>query len=373
MSDTAARGSSHTTNALETVRFLGMGLDAVELRRLTLPMTAPFRTSQLDLTERDVLLVRVVIDGVDGWGECAALPEAGYDDVDVDTATAALRADLDHAPPVATAAVTTATFDARLRAEGRSLADWLGAGRRSVPAGVAVGFMPSLEELLDEVARHVETGYRRVKLKIGPGRDVELVRAVRAEFGESIALQVDANGAYRLEDAPALAALDEFDLLLIEQPLPRDDLAGHAELVDLINTPVCLDESIRSLADATRAIELGACSVICVKPGPLGGLDVARAVHDACVAAGVGAWCGGMLETGVGRAALLALAALPGFTLPGDLSATGRWYVDDLAPPVDLVGGELAVPTGPGIGGEPDPVALRRYTTWAETLRPGRP
>ena len=345
-----------------------MGLEAVELRRLTLPMAAPFRTTQLDLTERDVLLVRVVVDGSDGWAECAALPDAAYDGIDVDAATVALLADLDHAPPVAAAAVATATLDAKLRSEGRSRADWLGAERPSVPAGVAVGFMPSIDELLDEVARHVEAGYRRVKLKIGPGRDIELVRAVRTHFGESLALQVDANGAYRLDDAPALAALDDFDLLLIEQPLPRDDLLGHAELVDLISTPVCLDESIRSVADVERAIEVGACSVVCVKPGPLGGLAVARAVHDRCVAAGIDAWCGGMLETGIGRAALLALAALPGFTLAGDLSATGRWYVDDLTPPVELVDGELSVPTGPGIGVEPDPAALRRYTTWTETV-----
>ena len=332
-------------------------------------MTGGFRTAKFDLVERDVLLVRVVVDGVDGWAECAALPDAGYDGIDVDGAVAALRSDPRGGPPVAAAAVATAMLDARLRTEGRSLADWLGAERTMVPAGVAVGFFPSIGELVTEVRRQVAAGYRRVKVKIGPGHDVEVARAVRAEVGPDIVVQVDANGAYTLDDAGVLAQLDDLDLLLVEQPLPRHDLEGHAALSRRIITPVCLDESIRSLADARRAIDLGACSVICVKPGPLGGIEVAKAVHDLCVEAHIDAWCGGMLETGVGRAALLALAALPGFTLPGDLSATGRWYDDDLTGRVSLIGGQLRVPTGPGIGGEPDPASLEQFTTWTETVQ----
>jgi O-succinylbenzoate synthase len=268
---------------------------------------------------------------------------------------------------MAKAALEMAVLDAELRASGISLAQRLGAVRTSVESGVAVGIADSVAALLDEVGVYLDTGYRRVKLKIRPGWDVEPIAAIRQHFGD-VALQVDANGAYTLADATSLGALDPFDLLLIEQPLADDDLAGHAGLARLIETPICLDESITSARVAREAIELGACSVVCIKPGRVGGYLEAARVHDVCRDHDVAAWCGGMLETGLGRAANLALAALPGFTLPGDLSASDRYYARDLTAPFVLVDGHLPVPSAPGIGIAPDPDSLRDFTTSIEVL-----
>ncbi|MEY2470156.1 MAG: o-succinylbenzoate synthase, partial [Actinomycetota bacterium] len=196
-----------------------------------------------------------------------------------------------------------------------------------------------------------------------PGWDIEPVRAVRERFGDEILLQVDANTAYTLADARLLAKLDPFDLLLIEQPLPEDDMLGHADLAKLIATPICLDESIESVGDAIAAIRLGAAAIINVKPGRVGGYLEAKRIHDVCVAQGVPVWCGGMLETGIGRAANVALASLPGFTLPGDTSGSDRYFHRDLTPPFELVDGQLTVPTGPGIGVDPIADVLDEFTT----------
>jgi O-succinylbenzoate synthase len=230
--------------------------------------------------------------------------------------------------------------------------------------------MDTVAALLDAVGGYLEEGYRRIKLKIEPGWDVEPVQAVRERFGDEVLLQVDANTAYTLADARHLARLDPFDLLLIEQPLPEDDLRGHAELAKVVNTPICLDESIESARDAADAIAMGACSVVNVKPGRVGGYLEARRVHDVCAAHGVPVWCGGMLETGIGRAANVALAALPNFTLPGDTSASDRYYRQDLTPPFRLVDGRLLVPTGPGLGVSPLPEVLEELTVSVVTLRP---
>ena len=218
--------------------------------------------------------------------------------------------------------------------------------------GVAVGIVSSLGELLETVDEYLQDGYRRVKLKIEPGWDIEPVRAVRERFGNNLMLQVDANGSYGRSDAEHLARLDAFSLLLIEQPLHEDDLIGHAQLAARLTTPVCLDESIVSAESAATAIALGACSIVNIKAGRVGGYLEARAVHDLCVANGVPAWCGGMLETGLGRAANIALASLPGFTLPGDISASDRYFSEDITPPFVLDEGTLTVPTGPGLGVE---------------------
>jgi O-succinylbenzoate synthase len=217
------------------------------------------------------------------------------------------------------------------------------------------------------VGEYLDQGYVRSKLKIEPGWDVEPVRAVRERFGD-VLLQVDANTAYTLADARHLARLDPFDLLLIEQPLPEDDVLGHAALARQITTPVCLDESITSARAAAEAITLGACSIVNVKPGRVGGYLEARRIHDVCTAHGVPVWCGGMLETGIGRAANVALAALPGFTLPGDTSASDRYYRTDVTDPFVLEEGHLGVPTGPGIGVAPLPEVLEEVTTWREWL-----
>ena len=329
-----------------------MRAEAVELRRVRLPLAEPFRASWGTQHDRDVLLVRALADGAEGWAECAAMNEPRYSPEWVDGAHALLRA---HAGsiesvvgnPMAKAALRDALLDLDLRAAGTSLAAHVGAVRTEVDAGVAVGTADSVAELLDTVARRVDEGYRRVKLKIAPGWDVEPVRAVRERFPD-LPLQVDANGAYRVDDAAHLVALDDLDLLLVEQPLPDDDLLGHATLAQVLRTPICLDEAITSVRAAKQAITLGACSVVNLKPGRVGGVEEARRIHDVCVDAAVAVWVGGMLATGIGRAVDLALAALPGCTLPGDLSPTGRWFADDLlTEPVAMVDGRLPVPQSP--------------------------
>lgn len=366
-----------------------MKLTGVELRRIAMPLVAPFRTSFGTQTSRDVLLVRAVSDEAEGWGECVAMSDPLYSSEYVDAAADVLRRFLvprvvaggsltavDVAPrlaPVkghrmAKAALETAVLDAELRAAGRSFGRELGAVHERVPCGVSVGIMDSVPELLDAVGGYLDEGYVRIKLKIEPGWDVEPVRAVRERFGDDVLLQVDANTAYTLADAQHLARLDPFDLLLIEQPLDEEDVLGHADLARQLRTPVCLDESIESARDAAAAIRLGACSIVNVKPGRVGGYLEARRIHDVCAAAGVPVWCGGMLETGLGRAANVALAALPGFTLPGDTSASGRYYATDLTEPFVLADGHLAVPTGPGLGVAPVPERLEELTTSSEWL-----
>jgi len=366
-----------------------MRIEAVELVRLQLPFVSPFRTSFGVQTGRDVVLVRVVGDGVEGWGENVAGEEPLYSAEFVEASILALRHHLvprllaagDVTPfdvarvlaPVrgwemAKAAVETAVLDAELRRQQVSLADWLGGARRRIPVGVSVGLHDHIDQTVTAVARYLEQGYVRIKLKIEPGCDVDLVRAVRAAIGPDVMLQVDANAAYTLADARHLARLDVFDLLLIEQPLAEHDLRQHAQLAQMLRTPVCLDESITSVQVAADALALGACSVINIKPGRVGGLLEARRIHDLCQANGVPVWCGGMLETGVGRAANLALASLPGFTLPPDLSASSRYFAHDITRPFELVDGCLEVPTGPGVGVVPDPQALRDLDTTVERL-----
>ena len=370
-----------------------MKLTGVELRRIQLPLVAPFRTSFGTQLTRDVLLLRAVFataDGeAEGWGECVAMSDPLYSAEYVDGAADVLRRfliprlaaapDLDAvavAPALAPVkghwmaktALEMAVLDAELRASGRSFARELGAVRDRVPCGVSVGIMNSVGELLDTVAGYLDAGYMRIKLKIEPGWDIEPVRAVRDRFGDDLLLQVDANTAYTLADARHLAGLDEFGLLLIEQPLEEDDVLGHAELAKVISTPVCLDESITSARTAAAAITLGACAIINIKPGRVGGYLEARRIHDVCAAHGVPVWCGGMLETGLGRAANVALAALPGFTLPGDTSASDRYYRTDITPPFVLSGGYLAVPDGPGLGVAPLPGELAAVTTGTEWL-----
>jgi O-succinylbenzoate synthase len=269
--------------------------------------------------------------------------------------------------PMAAAALETAILDAELRADGTSLAAYLGATRSRVPAGVAIGIVEPLGALLDAVDAFVAQGYGRVKLKVEPGRDVGVVQAVRARFPD-LPLQVDANGAYTPGEFDALVALDAFDLVLVEQPFGATELAAHAELARRSHTPVCLDESIGSAADAAHAIAIGACSIVNVKAPRVGGYLEAKRVHDVCRAAGVPVWCGGMLETGLGRAGNVALAALDGFTLTGDLSASDRYYRRDLTEPFVLDDGHLTVPQAPGVGGPPLPDVLAAVTTSVETV-----
>ncbi len=364
-----------------------MKIEEVELRRVRLQLVAPFQTSFGTETEREVLLVRVSGPDTEGWGECAALSDPVYSPEYVEGAVHVIVHHLlprlgaagDPAAhlvagtlagvkghPMAKAALEMAILDAELRAAGTSFASYLGAVRERVPSGVSVGVIGSVNRLLEAVGAYLAQGYLRIKLKIEPGWDVVPVRAVRERFGDELALQVDANTAYTLADARQLAQLDPFGLLLIEQPLPEDDLAGHAQLARRIRTPICLDESITSARSAANAISRGACSIVNVKAGRVGGYLEARRVHDVCAAHGIPVWCGGMLETGLGRAANLALAALPNFTLPGDNSASDRYWRNDITAPFHLEDGHLAVPSGPGLGVAPDAGALAEATIWCD-------
>ncbi|WP_435156032.1 o-succinylbenzoate synthase [Amycolatopsis sacchari] len=366
-----------------------MKLTGLELRRIAMPLVAPFRTSFGTQTTRDILLLRAVTDDAEGWGECVTLPDPVYSSEYVDAAADVLRRFLVPALAaherlaahlvgpalahfkghrMAKAALEMAVLDAELRASGRTLARELGAVRDRVPCGVSVGIMGSVGELLDAVGGYLDEGYVRIKLKIEPGWDVEPVRAVRERFGDDVLLQVDANTAYTLADARHLARLDPFGLLLIEQPLPEEDVLAHAELAKTVRTPICLDESITSAKSAADAIRLGACQVVNIKPGRVGGYLEARRIADVCAAHDVPVWCGGMLESGLGRAANVALAALPGFTLPGDTSASGRYYRTDITAPFVLEDGHLSVPTAPGIGVDPIPEVLDEVTTSTEWL-----
>ena len=367
-----------------------MKIEAVELRRISIPMISPFRVSFGVEHQRDILLVHVVGTETEGWGECVAMSRPLYSAEYTDGAEDVMRRHLLprlfetgdvtadqvaeilrplHGHPMAKAALEMAILDAELRAAGVSLADHLGAVRTEVDCGVSVGIHEDPAELVEVVDGYLAEGYRRIKLKIEPGHDVESVRAVRERF-PAILLQVDANTAYTLGDAPQLAKLDEFDLLLIEQPLAEDDVRGHAELARLLRTPICLDESITSSRSAEDAIALGACRVVNIKAGRVGGYLQARRVHDVCEARGVPVWCGGMLETGLGRAANVALAALPNFTLPGDTSASGRYYAQDITEPFVLRDGRLDVPQGPGLGVTPIPEIVDGLTTSLTTERP---
>jgi O-succinylbenzoate synthase len=365
-------------------------LEAIELRRIHMPLRGPFRTSFGVMSERDILLVRATTPDAEGWGECVADTTPLYSSEYVDGAQEVIRrfllpmlfrAGVETAEAVASilepvnghrmakAAVETALLDAELRARGESLAEHLGATKGRVECGVSVGIASSIAETLDQVDGYLAQGYRRIKLKIQPGWDIEPVRAVRERFGD-ILLQVDANAAYGLQDGKHLAQLDAFDLLLIEQPLPEEQVREHAELAKVVRTPICLDESIITARAAADAIEIGACSIINIKPGRMGGYLEARRAHDVCRARGVPVWCGGMLECGLGRAANIALAALPNFTLPGDTSASDRYFARDVTEPFVLDDGYLHVPAGPGIGVSPLPELLEEFTTSVETLGP---
>ncbi len=359
----------------------GITIDAVELRRIELPLVTPFQTSFGTWTFRDILLVRVMATGpggaVEGWGECVAGTQPLYSSEYTEACENVSR---DHLLPrlfaasvrhgadvagafddvqghrMAKAAIEASVLDAELRAARVSLAEHLGATVDRVPVGVSIGILPTIADLVATAGRHLDEGYARIKIKIKPGWDVEPVRALRAAHGNDFGLQVDANAAYSPTDIAPLAALDDFGLLLIEQPYPEELLVDNVDLIAAIDTPVCLDESIVSEAVAVDAIRLGATSIINIKPGRVGGHLAGKAIHDHCLDAGVPVWHGGMLETGIGRAPNLALAALPGFTLPGDISAADRYWHRDIvsAPAVLETDGTVRVPDGPGIGVETD-------------------
>ncbi|MEL6892945.1 MAG: o-succinylbenzoate synthase [Actinomycetota bacterium] len=367
-----------------------MEIERVALRRIAMPLVTPFRTSFGVERERDILLVEVHAraahgEPVTGWGECVALAEPTYSPEYVDGADHVMRhhllpavfdgspleaADVArrlghlHGHPMAKGSIEMAVLDAQLRAADRSFASWIGATVDRIPSGVSVGIHDEIADLLHTVQGYVDEGYVRIKLKIEPGRDIDHVGAVRELIGPDVPLQVDANTAYRRTDGRHLARLDPFEMLLIEQPLAEEDVLGHARLADELETPICLDESLVSLATTADAIELGACEIANIKPGRVGGYLEAVRIHDLCLSKGIPVWCGGMLETGIGRAANAALAALPGFTLPGDISASTRFYAQDIVvEPITITDGHVAVPSGAGFGFDIDRTVLDAVTT----------
>jgi O-succinylbenzoate synthase len=349
-----------------------MRVEAIELREIHMRYRAPFETSFGREDVKACLLVRVITDGLEGWGEVPAGRAPLYNEETDDTAWIVLEQFL--IPPLlgrdapapeafardvahirrhhmAKAGLEAALWDLEAQRRQQPLSKTLGGTRETIDVGVSQGIEPTVEVLLDRVGGYLEQGYRRIKIKIKPGWDIEPVRRIRERFG-SILFQVDANSAYELEDAPVFKALDAFGLLLIEQPLPEDDMVDHAALQAQLATPICLDESIVHARAARAALQLGACRIINIKQARIGGLSAAVAIHDLCQARGVPVWCGGMLETGIGRAANMALCSLPNFTLPADLSASDRYFEEDLIePPVRLnPDGTITVPTGIGLG-----------------------
>ena len=366
-----------------------MKLQEIELSTIHLPLVRPFRTSFGTQTSREVLMVKVTNEnGTVGWAECVAMSEPLYSpeyvagcldlmkrflipalrdksSITAEDVPIVLKPFL--AGQMAKAALETAILDAQLRDQKISLAKYLGATKSKVECGVSVGIANNLEALVEEVKSYVDAGYRRIKLKIEPGWDYEAVKTIRNLYPD-IPLQVDANQAYSRDDGKLLAKLDEFNLLLIEQPLDEHDILGHALLAKEVKTPICLDESIISLQAAEDSLALKATTIINIKPGRVGGYIESKKIHDLCVKNNIPVWCGGMLETGIGRAANLALAALPGFTLPGDTSASARYFMQDITTPFVMDDGYLTVPTGPGIGVEPDLDFLKEITKSKEIV-----
>jgi O-succinylbenzoate synthase len=352
-----------------------MKIERAELREIPLRLREYFEISSGGKQDRRILLLVLHGEGVEGWGECVVGEDPGYSYETTDTAWHLLTDFIlprvvgrqasgpeDILSPVswirghrmAKAAVEMAAWDMAARTDGVSLSEKLGGTRSRVPVGVSVGIQASDEALHDKVAGYVEDGYARIKIKIKPGRDVEMLGGVRAKFPD-VPIMADANSAYRLADAARLCELDALGLMMIEQPLAHDDFLEHARLQALLDTPICLDESIESEGDLELALELGSCRVVNIKPGRVGGHGTSLRLHDAMREKGLPVWCGGMLESGIGRAHNVALASLEGFTLPGDISASRRyWERDIVLPEFEVEDGHMRVPSGPGIGVEPD-------------------
>ena len=368
-----------------------MRIDAIFLRELRLPLVKPFQTSFGTTTERRILLVELRAEGLTGWGECVAGEHPFFSDETVDTAWLVINQEL--APALAAsdpehggkcpgifkqvrghrmakAALENAVWDLEAQMKRISLASLLGGTRETIDCGVSIGIQPSLDQQLAEVEKEVNAGYQRIKLKIKPGWDVKVLEAVRNRWPE-IQLSVDANSAYRLNDADHIVSWDEFNLLMIEQPLWADDFYFHSMLQKRLETPICLDESIRNRRDALAAIEMESCRIINIKCGRVGGFSEAIAVHNAAQERGVPVWCGGMLETGIGRAHNIALSSLDNFTLPGDVSASKRYWKEDIIEPEVVVSktGEIAVPETPGRGYEVRVDLVEKLTVRKEQIR----
>ncbi len=360
-----------------------MKIERAELREIPLRLKEYFEISSGGKQDRRILLLTLRGEGLEGWGECVVGEDPGYSYETTETAWHMLtdfilprivgrdaRDPEDVLAPVswirghrmAKASVEMAAWDLAARMDGVSLSRKLGGTKRSVPVGVSIGLQKSDDLLHDKIARYVAEGYARIKIKIKPGRDIEMLAGVRERFPD-LPMMADANSAYTIADAARLRELDALKLMMIEQPLFYDDFLEHARLQALLETPVCMDESIESVGDLDLALELGSCRIVNIKPGRVGGHASSRRIHDKMKAVGLPVWCGGMLESGVGRAHNVALASLEGFTLPGDISASRRYWERDIVDPeFEMADGEMRVPDGVGIGVEPDVERIEALT-----------
>jgi o-succinylbenzoate synthase len=379
------------SNVASVAAPLPLRLDSLELRLVRLPLLEPFEVSFGRMESRLLFLLRLEAGAHSGWGECVAAEAPLYSYETVGTARQVIRDHLAPAVlgkevtdladlasrlgafrghPMAKAGIELAFVDLVARLRGEPIARVLGGVREEVAVGVSLGIQPTLEALDERVWRFLELGYRRIKLKIKPGADVAVVRGIR-ERHPDILLSVDANAAYTLADTELLRRLDDYGLLMIEQPLAHDDVVDHARLQRSLATAICLDESITSHDRARQALDAGACRIVNMKVGRVGGYSEALRIHDLCVERGVPLWCGGMLESGIGRAHNVALASLPGFTLPGDISGSSRYFERDvIVPPVEVAkDGTVAVPTAPGLGFDVDIAFLESRTEAVERLQ----
>jgi o-succinylbenzoate synthase len=369
-----------------------MNIDRIELRIVSMKLTAPFETSFGVEHDRDCVIVRVDADGLTGWGECPVSRGFGYSYETTTTAWHALKdflvlqllgkpLDVGQAVEVgellrghnmARHGLEAALWDIVAQSNNISLSKALGGTRDRVAVGVSIGIQETADALIKKIEDYLAQGYGRIKIKIKPGYDLEIVKRVRAKFPK-ILLQVDANSAYRMPDVPLFEAMDDYKLLLIEQPFGWDDVYEHSKLQPHLHTPICLDESIHSLGHAVMAIELGACKIINIKPARVGGFTESRRIHDLCQSRKMPVWCGGMLETGIGRAGNIALASLANFTLPGDISASNRYYAEDIAEPLFTLNADstLTVPTAPGLGVTVNMKALDKFTIQKEEFGHG--
>ncbi len=365
-------------------------VEAISWQWVEMPLKAPFETSFGAESVRRFWLVTVYANGLQGYAESVASDEPLYSEETHETVRHMIR---DHLGPrllgaplaapedvsrlfapfkgnrMAKAALEMAVWDLFGRLDGEPVAHLLGGTRDRVPVGVSIGIQPTVEDLVAQARDFWAAGYRRLKIKIRPGWDMKPLAAVREALPEA-PIMADANSAYRLAQIPVFQELDRLQLMMVEQPLNEDDLVDHATLQAAISTPVCLDESIRHREDARHAFQLGSCRIINIKLGRVGGFTEARAIHDLARAGGHAVWCGGMLESGIGRAANLHITSLPGFTLPGDTSGSDRYFHEDLVDPPFRVAadGTLGVPTGPGLGVVPDPARLKRFGGSVEWL-----
>jgi o-succinylbenzoate synthase len=367
-----------------------MRLTAMTLREVHITLVAPFQTSNMTTKQRRIILVEASVDGTTGWGECVAGEDPGYSPETTETAWHILR---DHIWPrmqpvqfpsaaavhdllepirghnMAKAALEAAIWDAEARQKGIPLAKLIGGARDEIASGVSIGIKESVDELAAAVKKELAAGYQRIKIKIKPGKELDQVKRLRQDFPR-IKLMVDANSAYRCSDWPLLKQLDAYSLMMIEQPLGWDDLYAHIELQKKLQTPICLDECIHTFEHAETAIALGACKIINIKLGRVGGFTVAKKIHDLCQSKGIPVWCGGMLESGIGRAHNIALSTLPNFILPGDVTASRRYWHEDIIDPEVTVSaqGTIRVPTGPGIGFTPRLDRIESLTARKERL-----